>query len=115
MEDQTPTFEPGDDYPEIARHIATLIAREKTAIGILICGSGIGMDMAANRIKGARAALVRTVEEAKSARKDDHANILVLGERITSPATAKRIADAFLSTPYSTARRHVRRVKKLDV
>jgi len=72
------------------------------------------MDIAANRIAGARAATVRTVADAKTARAEDHANILILGERVTGPALAERIAAAWLATPYSRAKRHVRRVKELD-
>ena len=114
VEDVTPEQIPDDDYPPIAHTVAEAVAHQDDRMGILICGSGFGMDMAANRVKGARAAVVRTVEEAVLARKDDHANILVLGGRMTDAEEANRITDAFLTTPYSQAERHMRRVDELD-
>ena len=115
LEDLSPTLVPGDDYPPIAQAVAKKVAKDKQAVGILFCGSGLGMDIAANRVKGARATVVRNIKEAKLSRTDDHANILVLGGRLTEPAMAKLIVSAWLETPYSTAKRHERRVKELDV
>lgn len=112
--DHSPTLVPGDDYPPIARKVAKQTTTDPKRVGILICGSGIGMDIAANRVKGARAATVRSVKEAKLSRQDDFSNILVLGGHITPPTLAKRIVGAWLSTPPSRATRHKRRVKELD-
>ena len=114
VEDLSPTLVPGDDYPLIAKAVAKRIAASKNAAGILFCGSGIGMDIAANRVRGARAAVARNIKEAKLSRTDDFANILVLGSMITPSASAKLITSAWLATPYSKAKRHVRRVKELD-
>ena len=112
--DHSPKLIPGDDYPPIARKVARHVLQDKTRLGILLCGSGLGMDIAANRLKGARAATVRSVKEAKLSRQDDAANILVLGGRLTSSPLAKRIVMAWLTTQPSRAERHQRRVKELD-
>ncbi len=112
--DHTPNLIPGDDYPLIAHKVAKHVVAHPDHQGILICGSGIGMDIAANRVKGVRAATVRSVKEAKLSRQDDDANILVLGGRITSPALAKRIITSWLKTSTSTAKRHKRRIQELD-
>lgn len=112
--DHSPVLIPGDDYPAIAKQVAKEIVKDDSRLGILICGSGIGMDIAANRFKGARAATVRSVKEAKLSRQDDFANILVLGGHITPAPLAKRIITAWLNTDPSHAARHQRRVKALD-
>ncbi len=112
--DHSPKLIPGDDYPPIARKVARQVLKDKASLGILLCGSGIGMDMAANRLKGIRAATVRSVREAKLSRVDDAANILVLGGHITPAPLAKRIVTAWLTTEPSHATRHARRVKELD-
>jgi len=114
IEDLSPLLVPGDDYPIAAQDVAHEVVKRKDALGVLVCGSGLGMDIAANRIKGARAVVARTITDAKLSRTDDFANILVLGGRITKPAMAKRIVHAWLATPYSTAERHARRVAELD-
>ena len=115
LDDMSPKLVPGDDYPPIAHAVAKKVAKDKKAAAILFCGSGLGMDIAANRVRGARATVVRNIKEARLSRADDHANILVLGGRLTDAAMAKLIVTAWLETPYSTAKRHERRVKELDV
>jgi ribose 5-phosphate isomerase B len=82
--------------------------------GILICGSGIMMSMAANRIKGIRAALAWTPAIAKQAREHNDANILVLSGRESSPKNWKKIVDAFLKTKFSKKTKYLKRLKKLD-
>ncbi len=114
VHDLTPTFVAGDDYPPIAKKTARLVAKEKNGQAILLCGSGYGMDIAANRVKGVRAIVARTIEDAFLARRDDHSNILVLGGRITKPTLAKKILQTWLSTPYSRIPRYGRRVKQID-
>jgi ribose 5-phosphate isomerase B len=114
IHDLSPTRVPGDDYPVAAKNIANRVARSKGTLAILTCGTGLGMDIAANRVKGVRAVVVRNVEEAKLSREHNHANVLVLGGWITKPAEANRIVDAWLNTKPSNATRHVRRVKQLD-
>ena len=111
--DQSPVFIESDDYPPIAKLVAQDVCKMKT-VGILVCGSGLGMDIAANRVKGARAVVLRTEADAKSSREHNHANIAIFGERITSAAKAKKILDTWLATPYSKEKRHIRRVKEID-
>jgi ribose 5-phosphate isomerase B len=112
--DLSPVFKEGDDYPIAARRVAMAIQSEPSALGILVCGSGLGMDIAANRLKGVRAIVARTVQDAKLGREHNHANILVLGGWITKPALAKKIVAMFLKAKPSKEPRHVRRVKQLD-
>ena len=81
--------------------------------GVLICGTGLGMSIAANRVSGVRAALCRTVQDACLARAHNDANILVLGGRITPPGEAVRLLEAFMATPFEGGR-HALRVQKLD-
>ncbi len=114
IEDASPAFIKDDDYPLVAQRVAYAVSRKTGAYGILICGSGLGMDIAANRFHGIRATLVRTPEEACLAREHTHANILVLGAWITPLARAKNILTTWLHTSESRAKRHLRRVEQLD-
>ena len=100
------------DYPDFAVAVARRVKGQDQ--GLLICGSGHGMAIAANKIRGIRAALCTTPFSAKMARHDDHANVLVLASWETSPAKAKKIISVWLKTKASTVARHVRRVKKIN-
>lgn len=101
------------DYPDFAKLVVNAIERGEAERGILICGSGIGMSIAANRYKGIRAALCNDAISAELARKHNDANILVLGERLTNINNAKQCVVVFTSTKFEGGR-HERRVKKLD-
>lgn len=114
VEDLTPTLIPGDDYPLVAKAAARKVARGAAANAVLVCGTGLGMDIAANRVNGARAVVIREPKEAALAREHNHANILILGGWITPAAKAKKIFDAWAAATPSKAARHVRRVKQLD-
>jgi ribose 5-phosphate isomerase B len=107
---------PDDDFPQFAaRVVASLKASDDPqAFGILICGSGQGMCMAANRYKGIRASLVWSVAEGHASRNDDDSNILCLPARYMSIADAVRITEAWLTTPFAGAPRFKRRIKELD-
>ncbi len=113
--DLSPNKIEGDDYPLAAKKVAMAVLQDKDALGILFCGTGHGMDIAANRYPGVRAIVARTEKDAKLAREENHANILVLGGWMTKPAMAKKIIAAFLKTKPSKEKRHVRRVKQLDM
>lgn len=102
------------DYPDIAREVSEKVLENKGARGILICGSGIGMSISANRMKGIRAVLANNELTAKMARAHNDANILCLGERFTGKDMAFAIVDAFLNTSFDADTRHVRRVGKID-
>ncbi len=115
IHDLSPILQEGDDYPIIAEQVAEQVAQsEDQTWGVLLCGSGIGVSIAANRVPGVRAALVRTPEDAKSARLDDHANILELGGRVTTAAELPAILETWISTQPSADARHLRRVAELD-
>jgi ribose 5-phosphate isomerase B len=101
------------DYPDFAHEVACQVAADKTIKGILICGSGIGMSMAANRHPGIRAALCRNALEARLSREHNDANILVLGARLTGADHAADCLKTFLATDFAGGR-HEQRVKKID-
>lgn len=107
-----------DNYPKVAKQVAKRIAQssklQAPSFGVLVCGTGLGMDIAANRTKKVRAVAVRSVKEAELSREHNHANVLVLGSWVMKPAEAERILDAWLKAKPSTATRHMRRVKQLD-
>lgn len=102
------------DYPDFARAVGRAIQKGQAALGVLICSTGIGMSMAANRVDGIRAALCRTVLDGTMARAHNDANVLCLGQRTTPSAEARAIFQAFLSTPFDGGR-HQRRVDKLSL
>lgn len=102
------------DYPDIAREVGEKVAHNPGSFGILICGSGVGVCIAANKIKGIRAAMANTVVLAEGARQHNDANVLTLGARDTAMDLMKEIALKFLMTAASTEERHVRRVEKLN-
>ncbi len=107
---------PDDDFPELAgRAVTALLAdNDKDSKAILICGSGQGMCMAANRFRGIRASLCWNVEEARASRNDDDSNVLCLSSRYTELEQAKPIVSAWLVTPFAAAPRFIRRLNQLD-
>jgi ribose 5-phosphate isomerase B len=109
-------LQPYDDFPQFAGHVvkALLTSSDKDARGILICGSGQGMCMAANRFKGIRASLVWDIQEARAVRNDDDSNILCLPARILKTERANMIVNTWLTTPFADATRFKRRIKEMD-
>lgn len=97
------------DYPDIARTVAQAIAAGECDRGILICGTGIGISIAANKVKGIRAALCHDVFSAKMSRAHNDANILTMGERVIGPGLAGLIVETWLQTEFE-GDRHARRV-----
>ncbi len=107
-------LDPQDDYPDYAWPVAEWVAAdEKNRRGILVCGTGIGMNIAANKVKGIRAAMIYDPEIAQTAQRDDDVNILTLGAKHITPDQAKTVVQAWLKTPFSAAERHQRRVQKV--
>ena len=98
------------DYPTFAKPVTEAIQKEEAELGILICGTGIGMSMAANKEKGIRAALCHDTFSAKATREHNNANILCMGARVVGPGLALMIIDTFLDTPFSNEERHIRRI-----
>jgi ribose 5-phosphate isomerase B len=101
------------DYPDIAHIVSMAVASGKCLPGILICGTGIGMSIVANKHKGIRAAACESSASAKLSREHNDANILCFGARITSWETATEIVKTFLSTPFSGGERHMCRIEKI--
>ncbi|MEK6959780.1 MAG: RpiB/LacA/LacB family sugar-phosphate isomerase [Nanoarchaeota archaeon] len=106
-------IDPNDDYPDYAAKVARHVARDDTAVGVLICGTGAGMAMAANKIPFVRAAFCMDEFEAKMSREHNDANIITLRGRRFSKSKAWRVARIFLETPFYGEPRHVRRIKKI--
>lgn len=102
------------DYPVYAHKVAQLITENTCELGILICGTGIGMSMAANKIKGIRAALCGDCFSAQATREHNNANVLCMGARVIGSELAFRITDTFIDSAFSKEERHVRRVGMLE-
>lgn len=106
--------EADDDYPDYGAKVAEAVAEAPDKRrGVVLCGSGVGMAVVANKVIGTRAALVHDAKLAEAARRDDDINILALGADFISEVAAKGVVTAFLSTPFSGEDRHVRRVQKI--
>ncbi|MGG0671012.1 ribose 5-phosphate isomerase B [Lederbergia citrisecunda] len=112
-EDFGPDSDESVDYPDYAKPVADGVASGKFDRGILICGTGIGMSIAANKVKGIRCALVHDVFSAKATRGHNDSNILAMGERVIGPGLAREVATAWLDTSFEGGR-HERRVAKLS-
>lgn len=101
------------DYPDYAAAVAAEVAAGRAERGLLVCGSGVGMAIGANRVRGVRAVAANDLETARLARAHNDANVLALGARLVAPALAEEILDTFLAAPFDGGR-HQRRVGKLD-
>ncbi|NPV54588.1 MAG: ribose 5-phosphate isomerase B [Firmicutes bacterium] len=102
------------DYPDIGLEVARRVARGEFDRGVLICGTGIGMSIAANKIRGIRASLCHDTVTARLAREHNDANVLTLGGRIIGPVVAEEILKVWLNTPFSQGR-HARRIEKITL
>lgn len=102
------------DYPIYARKVTDAITGGECENGILICGTGIGISIAANKVKGIRAALCTDCFTAEATRLHNDANILALGGRVVGPGLAVKIVDTFLDTPFSNAERHKNRIALIE-
>ena len=102
------------DYPEYGKKVAHAVADGECERGILICGTGIGISITANKVKGIRAALCTDCFMAEATRLHNDANILALGGRVVGMGLALKIVDTFLDTEFSNEERHVRRIGQLE-
>ncbi len=102
------------DYPVYGKLVANAIASGECDKGILVCGTGIGISIAANKVPGIRAAVCTDCFTAEATRQHNDANVLALGGRVVGKGLALKIVETFLTTPFSNAERHVRRVNMLD-
>lgn len=102
------------DYPEFAKKVANAVVSGECEKGILICGTGIGISIAANKVPGVRCALCHDCFSAKATREHNDANILAMGGRIIGPGHALEVVDLFLDTPFSNDERHIRRIRGIE-
>lgn len=107
-------YNPNDDYPDFAFQLGKKVV-ENNAKGIIICGSGIGVSIAANKVDGIRAGYVESKEHAIKARTDDDTNVLVLDTMTFDPQKDFEIIQVWLNTPFSNEERHARRLKKISL
>ena len=109
------SLEPNDDYPDYAVKAAETVAQSPdNRRGVLICGTGIGMSVAANKVKGVRAANLNDTKMAETAQRDGQINILTLGAKFISFSQAQAVIEAWLNTPFSAEERHQRRIRKIS-
>ena len=102
------------DYPVYAKAVANAVASGECDRGILICGTGIGVSMTANKVHGIRAALCGDCFSAEATRQHNDANVLCMGARVVGEGLALKIADTFLDTPFSNDERHIRRISMIE-
>ncbi len=102
------------DYPDFAHRVATLVAEKKADFGVLICGTGVGMSIAANRHAGVRAALCNDLLTAEMAKKHNDANVLCIGARVVGASLAGEITKIFFATDFEGGR-HTARVNKIEL
>ena len=106
-------FEQGDDYPDFAAAVARAVADGRAERGVLICGSGVGASVAANKVPGIRSALCHDTFSAHQGVEDDDMNVLALGARVIGPSLAVELVRTFLGAKFSGAERHTRRLEKV--
>lgn len=107
-------YDPGDDYPLYAAPVAKMVGGGEADRGVLVCDSGIGVDIVANKIQGVRSALVNDEELARLTRQHNNTNVLSLGAMFLDEEKAKRVVKNFLETEFSGAERHERRIKQIE-
>lgn len=110
------TYDTDDDYPHFAKTVAQAVRDDMSgsALGVLICGSGVGMSIVANKYKGVRAFVPVSVDHARAARRDDNVNVISFAADHIRAEDVKHILDAWLETPFSGEERHVRRLHAID-
>jgi ribose 5-phosphate isomerase B len=107
-------FDALDDYPDFCIPCAEAVAKDATSLGIVLGGSGNGEQIAANKVKGVRAALVWSIETAALAREHNNANVISLGQRLHDADFVKQLIDTFIATKFPGDERHVRRIDKIS-
>ena len=102
------------DYPAYGKACGEAVVSGQADVGIVVCGTGIGISIAANKVKGIRCALCGDVFSAKATKEHNNANILAMGARVTGPGLALEIVKAFLETSFSNDERHIRRINQIE-
>lgn len=106
-------LDPADDYVDYAQAVGQAVAEDSDSKGVLICGSGVGVDMAANKVKGVRSCLVFDEKRAAQSREHEDANIICLASDVLIADTAYEMVKTFLNTAFTGEERHIRRINKL--
>jgi ribose 5-phosphate isomerase B len=106
-------LDPKDDYPKYASEVASLVVEDKNSLGIVLCGSGVGVDVVANKFNGVRAGTGIDSQQIREARADDNINILVIAADHTSDDSAKEMIKVFLETKFDEKTRHKRRLEDI--
>ncbi len=108
-------YDPADDYPDFAARVASKVSLDpKNSRGIVICGSGVGMDVVANKFKNIRSALAATPDQAMSSRRDDDTNVLALASDFLTEREAKKILSVWLQTDFCGEEKYRRRIEKIE-
>lgn len=108
------SYDPNDDYVKYAEEVASLVADNSGSRGVLVCGSGVGVDIVANKFDGVRASVGKNVLQVKAGRKDDDMNVLALAADFTIVKEAKAMLIAFIETKFDGAERHERRLDDIE-
>ncbi len=106
-------LDPDDDYPVYAEKVASVVADDPKSKGILLCGSGVGVDVVANKFDGIRASIGKSPAQVTAGRRDDDMNLLVLAADFTEESEAKKMVKAFLKTKFDRASRHQKRLEDI--
>ncbi len=107
-------LDPADDYTKYAEQVASLVAKNEGSRGILVCGSGVGVEIVANKFDGIRAGIGKDVFQVEAGRNDDDMNVLVIASDYTEEKEAKAMLIAFLETKFSGKARHERRLEEIE-
>ncbi len=107
-------FDPYDDYTKYASDVASLVSDNKNSRGILLCGSGVGVDIVSNKFDGVRASIGKNREQVKAGRKDDDMNVLVIASDFTKEDEALDMVKAFLDSEFDHKKRHKRRLEEIE-
>jgi ribose 5-phosphate isomerase B len=108
------SLDPHDDYTKYAEEVASLVANKENSLGILICGSGVGVDVVANKFDGIRASIGKNKDQVRAGRNDDDMNILVLAADYTKENEAKEMVETFLETKFSRKERYKNRLQEIE-
>ncbi len=107
-------LDPKDDYTKFAENVASLVAKNEASRGVLLCGSGVGVEVVANKFDGIRASIGKSVLQVEAGRRDDDMNVLVIASDFTTEKDAKAMLIAFLETKYENIARHERRLEEIE-
>lgn len=108
------TLDPHDDYTKYAEEVGSIVGKEEDAKGVLVCGSGVGVEVVANKFDGVRASIGKNEEQVKAGRNDDDMNILVLAADYTQEDEARKMLKVFLDTKFSGKARYERRLEEIE-